>query len=248
MDGPIGPVEVQAVKGCVGDDPIRDLEHVFILDQEVACCPATVADHFSRPAAFTAGVLIQLGGHALADVPTKLRRAEAVGELYPPEVVDNGIKNMSGQVVQGVVSRRVQRQVLESHAMLRFAALDEGPEGEVRPTCLVEIGDKVAALQLHPLNSEAPRLQLFDQSLWGWAEVRVAKDVSCFQRLVERQLLCVPRVVLMQVPALSVQQRPWMLGRAVLEQVVVQLPHIDLDAPAQEWGRVGIKLFELHER
>ena len=114
-----------------------------------------------------------------------------------------------------------------------IAALDEVPEGEVRPTCLVELGDEVAALQSHPLYCEAPRLQLSAQPLGRWAEVRVAKDVGGFQRFVKRQLLGVPRVVLMQVPAFSVQQRLWVLASAVLEKLVVQFAYVHLDAASE---------------
>ena len=44
----------------------------------------------------------------------------------------------------------------------------------------IKIGYDFAALEFHSTNSEAPRLQMFDQSLGRRAKIRVAKDVRCF--------------------------------------------------------------------
>ena len=61
-------VEIQAVEGRVGDDPLRDFEHVFVGDNEIAGSTLAFTDQVATGIHFMGGVLVTFGVDAALDV------------------------------------------------------------------------------------------------------------------------------------------------------------------------------------
>jgi hypothetical protein len=74
VDWAVGAVEVEPVERQVGDDPFRDLAHVFVLDEEIAGRAAAFANECASGTAFAGSMLIKFRRNTALDVPREFDR------------------------------------------------------------------------------------------------------------------------------------------------------------------------------
>ncbi len=90
-------VEIQAVEGSVGDNPLRDFQHVFVGDDEITGSTLAFADQVATGIHFMGGVLVAFGVDTALDVFGDFGGAEAVGELDAAEIIHHRVNDVQGE-------------------------------------------------------------------------------------------------------------------------------------------------------
>jgi hypothetical protein len=59
MERAVRPIEIQSIEGKIGDDPSRDVFHVFVINDEIASSASSVTNRLSFVVQFAGGMLIK---------------------------------------------------------------------------------------------------------------------------------------------------------------------------------------------
>jgi hypothetical protein len=100
-------VQVHPIERKVLCDPLCNLDHVFVIDDEVNSRAQTITDCDALLIALVSGVLIQLWCNSRLDHRTKSRRAKSIRESDRSKIVNYWIKHLCAQGVKRVVRFRI---------------------------------------------------------------------------------------------------------------------------------------------
>src|SRR5690606_23579639 len=78
---PACTVKIDAVELTVVRDPSGHLDHVFVSDDEIHCCAASLANKRTRALDLAGGVLVEFRRDARTDMASQRWRCESIGEL-----------------------------------------------------------------------------------------------------------------------------------------------------------------------
>ena len=142
---PIVAIKIEPVEGEVGDDPICNIPHVFVVNDEVACGPKSFTNRVALLVDLVRGMLIEFTSDSCMDMFRKPGRAKTVGEPNCSKVFNGGIQQIRCQVVDSVEGFGFAGQVFNLGLVLSLTTFDEISVSKVQSASLIDVRNAVTS-------------------------------------------------------------------------------------------------------